>query len=117
MDNLITLEREKFDEIYEKLEFMLLNLDKANNEMNKESLLNLVDKLRLFNKDLDNLNSFANDILLDIKDNVSLINDTINNRLEEERYNNKMIKNFYPLFLMYMLNDKEKLSKNINDID
>ena len=117
MENLITLEREKFDEIYEKLEFMLLNLHKANNEMNKESLLNLVDKLRLFNKDLDNLNSFANDILLDIKDNVSLIDDSINNRLEEEKYNNKMIKNFYPLFLMYMLNDKEKLSKNIYDID
>tara|TARA_B100000497_G_C7639984_1_gene384719 strand:- start:9 stop:362 length:354 start_codon:yes stop_codon:yes gene_type:complete len=117
MNDLIPLERDKFDEIYEKLEFMLLNLEKAKNEMSNESLYNLVDKIRLFNKDLDNLNSFANDILLDIRDNVSLIDDSINDRLEEEKYNNRLIKNFYPLFLLYMLNDKEKLSKNINDID
>ena len=116
MNTIVTLQREKFDKLFEKLEYLSLNLEKAYEEMNEESIKNLVDKLRLFNNNIDNLDSEANSILIDIKDNISLINDDMNNILLEEIEQKKMIKDFYPLFLLYMLNNKPNFNIENNNL-
>lgn len=84
MNTIISIQREKFDKLFDKLEYLSLNLDKAYEEMNEQSINNLIDKLRLFNKNVDNLDSEANLILIDIKDKISLINDDFSNLLLEE---------------------------------
>ena len=104
MDTIINYEREKFDELYSTLEYLIINLEKANYDMNKQSKNNLIDKIRLFNKDLDNLQSQANNILLDIKNKVSLIDSNMDDRLIEEENTNRMIRDFTPLLLLYTMN-------------
>lgn len=105
MNDIIDYQREKFDELFEKLEFILINLDKSILEMDNKSQHNLVEKLRLFNNSIDNLDFEANDILCDIKNNISLIDNSMNKKIEEHENNSKLIKKLYPIMLLSLIHN------------
>ena len=104
MDYIIDQERIKIDSLYNTLENLISVLTKNSTKLDKKSQGNLVDKLRLFNKNLGNLGDEANNILIDLKNLDCDLDNNLLNRLTEEENTNRMIMELSPLMLLYSMN-------------
>ena len=113
MEKILEIQRSKVNGVYEILEKLLLNLEWIS-DFDKESVENIIDKLRLLNKDLEIVKDRAMDILIDIDNKESILDDDLKNRLEEEKKTNENIKKISP-FLLYFLMIQNSMPKNLED--
>ena len=103
MDKIIKLEREKVDNLYHFLENFVLNLELAE-DMDNNSKNNLVEKIRLLNKSMENFENDILDILNDLKAGGCVYSKDLEDRLQEEEQTNSLIKQVSPILLYYLIN-------------
>ena len=105
MDHIITFEREKVDTLYKNLENLLIILhSNAYKIKGEDNINNLIDKIRLFNKTMDDLNIDIMDLLVDLKNLNCKLDENLSQRLEEEENTSRMVRDLAPLMLLYTLN-------------
>ena len=102
MDTIKNYQLDKFNELNESINYLLNNIEKINN-MDKESKFNIIDKLRILNKDIDGLNNNINTILIDIKNKSSIMDLQTITKIEEYEKIDKTIHELSPLILYYQL--------------
>ena len=88
----------------EFLLILLKNSSKINNVNNANNLNNFIDKIRLLNKSIVNINNEINDVIIDLKNNNFDITDELSYRLDQEEKTIKMISDLSPLILLYIMN-------------
>jgi hypothetical protein len=103
MNKIIDIQREKLDNFYKISEDLLLNLNNCIN-MDSQSKLSLMDKLRMLNNKLFILEDDINEILYDLKINRCSLSRTARLRLQEETRTNNLINEVSPLLLYYLIN-------------
>lgn len=102
MDTIKNYQLDKFNELNESINYLLNNIEKINN-MDKESKFNIIDKLRILNKDIDGLNNNINTILIDIKNKSSTMDLQTITKIKEYEKIDKTIHELSPLILYYQL--------------
>jgi hypothetical protein len=102
MNSIKQYELDKFNELKESMDSLINNIESIN-ELNKQSKLNIVNKVYLLNKNLDSVNNDINSILIDIKNNSSVMDDSLIKKLEDHEYIDKTIYKLSPLILYYQL--------------
>ena len=103
--NIIDYEENKIEDLYLTMKCLLKSLETAHLKLSNESFNILIDKLRLLNTDINNMQSNINNILLDLKNNNLVIDNELNDQLIEEEKTNKFLKNISPLLLLYSINN------------
>jgi len=103
MDSILDHEREIIENLYTNLENLVCllykNTDKIDNNDHKN---NFIDKLRLLNNSIKNINNEIFDLMIDLKNKNCILDENLVNRLEEEENTNRMIHDLSPLMLMYL---------------
>ena len=102
MDTIKNYQLDKFNELNESTDDLLNNIEKING-MDKESKFNIIDKLRILNKDIDGLNNNINTILVDIKNKSSTMDLQTITKIKEYEKIDKTIYELSPLILYYQL--------------
>ena len=102
MDLIISMEKEKISEVTNHLENFINNLHKIT-YLNVSSLNNMIDKLRLLNKDFDNIKHTLNNIIFDLVQHKCIKDSNLELKLKEENELNTMIHNLSPLILAYQM--------------
>jgi predicted transcriptional regulator len=117
MDKIIEIQQSKLDSLYQHLDDLMGNLNKASN-FDNESLSNFIDKLRLMNKSIDSLKDEINNLLNDLKNAGCKLGEEISQRLNDEEETNRMVEDLAPLILYYQLNrlNGSELNNQINTI-
>lgn len=112
MDTIINYEREKVDSLYHNLENLLIVLGQnASKIKGEDTINNLIDKIRLLNRTIDDLNIDAMDLLVDLKHLNCELDEHLSRRLEEEENTNRMVRDLTPLMLLYTIS---QTPRNIN---
>ena len=106
MDSIVAIETDVINNTIKNFNLLIKYLDKTFH-LDKDSMYNIIDKLRLLNNNINSINSDINDIIYDITNGKSLIDDNLKKRLKEESEINTMIKDLSPLILAYQLNKME----------
>ena len=107
MNSIKQYELDKFNELKKSMDSLLNNIESIN-ELDKKTKLNIVNKIYLLNKNVDSLNNDINSILIDIKNNSSVMDDSLIKKLKDQEYIDKTIYKLSPLILYYQL-----IKKNI----
>ena len=102
MDTIKNYQLDKFNELNQSINDLLNNIEKIN-DMDKESKFNIIDKLRILNKDIDGLNNNINTILIDIKNKSSTMDLQTITKIKEYEKIDKTIHELSPLILYYQL--------------
>ena len=97
MQKIIHKERSILDELYKNTENMLAILTQLEN-MDQSSQKNLVDKLRLVNTQISNLNVDIQEITLDLTKQSSEKNEKLVNGLQKEKIQRDEINKVLPYF-------------------
>jgi len=92
---LINYQEEKFNNLNSSMQKCLQMLQTNLSGLDSNSRINIVDKLRLLNSQISDINYRAMDILTDIQNKESYITVDIQNELDNEE---QVIKNFNKLF-------------------
>ena len=103
--NIIDYEENKIEDLYLTMKCLLKSLETAHLNLNNDSFNILIDKLRLLNTDIDNMKSNINNILLNLKNNNLVIDNTLNDQLIEEEKTNKFLEKISPFLLLYSINN------------
>ena len=103
MNKVIEIQREKLDNFYKISEDLLMNLNNCI-DMDYNSKMSLMDKLRLLNSNLLMIENDINDILYDLKRNHCSLSRNARLRLSEEDETNNLIREMSPVLLYYLVN-------------
>lgn len=103
MNKVIEIQREKLDNFYKISEDLLMNLNNCIN-MDYNSKMSLMDKLRLLNNKLLIVEDDINDILYDLKRNHCSLSRLARMRLRDEDDTTDLIREVSPLLLYYLVN-------------
>ena len=102
MQAVIDNQRETFDNLYKLLENILVYFPNIY-KMNDNSKKNILDKIRILNKYIGLLEDKSKDILIDLKNNKCIMDETLINDLNEEEIQANTLKDIMPLILLYQL--------------
>ena len=103
MNKIIDIQRNKLDNFYKISEDLLFNLNKSI-QMDYNSKISLMDKLRMLNSKLSLLEDDINEILYDLKRNHCSLSRLARSRLQEDDNTNQLINEVSPLLLYYLVN-------------
>jgi len=98
MQKIICNERSILDELYKNTENMLAILSQLKH-LDQSSQENLIDKLRLVNTQISNLNFGVQEITLDLTKKSSEKNEKLVNELQEEKKQHDEINKVLPYFM------------------
>jgi len=102
MESFIDYQNNEISHIKSRLDNLSNNLYLIVN-LNKESKVNLIDKLRILNKELYNLENLVNEIVCDIYKNKSDIDISQKQKIDQIEKDNKLIYKLSPLILYHQL--------------
>ena len=103
MDELVKIEKKKFNKLNKKFNNLLKNLGKLDN--NKLDIT-IIKRLNLLNSNIDVLINLVNECNLDILKKKKNISKKLNKKISIDEDINKIINLFLPYMLLYQINNK-----------
>jgi len=108
MENFVEFQNNEINHVKTVLDDLSKNLYFVD-KIDKKSKLNVVDKLRILNKEFSKLEILVNEILCDINNNTSDIDCNQKEKIRQIEKDNKLIYKLSPLILYYQLINQEAL--------
>lgn len=102
MQNIVNKQRNIHDKLYLSMENLLIYFPKIIN-LNEKYRNNILDKIRIMNKDIKMILNKSNEILIDLKNKQCIKDDKLIHDLNDEEKEYNDIKEILPILMLYQL--------------